>query len=96
MIWRAAACLPLLAVGPSSVQQALARAIPGACASDAPPPLPPASGPVLAVAGSLSPVTARQIAACRHYTRQPLRVERLLGDAGYAADQARQAIAALV
>ncbi|KGD87916.1 lipoprotein [Achromobacter sp. RTa] len=95
LIWRAASCLPLLAVGPSSVQQALARAMPGARASLAPAPLPAAAGPVLVMAGSLSPVTARQIAACRHYMRQPLRVEQLLADEGYAAAQARQAIAAL-
>ncbi|MGY6269498.1 four-carbon acid sugar kinase family protein [Achromobacter denitrificans] len=95
LIWRAASRLPLLAVGPSSVQQALARAMPGARAIPAPAPLPAAPGPVLVVAGSLSPVTARQIAACRGYARQPLRVERLLGDAGYAAEQARQAVALL-
>jgi len=95
LIWRAASRLPLLAVGPSSVQQALARAMPGRAASPAAAPLPPATGPVLVVAGSLSPVTARQIAACRRYARQPLRVERLLADPAYAAGQARQAIAAL-
>jgi uncharacterized protein YgbK (DUF1537 family) len=95
LIWRAASRLPILAVGPSSVQQALARAMPDAPASAAPAPLPAARGPVLVVAGSLSPVTARQIAACRHYTRQPLRVERLLADAAYAAEQARQAAATL-
>lgn len=96
LIWRAAARAPLLAVGPSSVQQALARAAPvdrerGTDAA----PLAAAAGPVLVVAGSLSPVTARQIAACQHYARQPLQVERLLTDADYAAGQARQAAATL-
>ncbi len=80
LIWRAAACLPLLAVGPSSVQQALARAMPGGRAAAVDAPLAPASGPVLVVAGSLSPVTAQQIAACRRYARQPLSVQRLLSD----------------
>ncbi|MBO9330591.1 four-carbon acid sugar kinase family protein [Achromobacter xylosoxidans] len=96
LIWRAAACLPLLAVGPSSVQQALARAMPGGRAAAVDAPLAPASGPVLVVAGSLSPVTAQQIAACRRYARQPLSVQRLLSDPGYAAAQSREAVAALV
>lgn len=91
LIWRAAACVPLLAVGPSSVQQALARAHAPNRESAPSAPLPPAQGPVLIVAGSLSPVTARQIAACRQYTRQPLHVQQLLDDPGYASQQARQA-----
>lgn len=96
LIWQAASRMPLLAVGPSSVQQALARALPagrerGADAA----PLGPAAGPVLVVAGSLSAVTARQIAACQRYARQPLQVERLLADPDYAAQQAQQAAATL-
>lgn len=97
LIWRAAARAPLLAVGPSSVQQALARAAPPADrerGTDAAP-LAAAAGPVLAVAGSLSPVTARQIAACQRYARQPLQVERLLADPDYAARQVQQAAATL-
>lgn len=93
LIWRAAACVPLLAVGPSSVQQALAYA-PGRAKAPAVP-LPPAAGPVLIVAGSLSPVTARQIAACQRYTRQPLQAQRLLDDPDYAAQQVRQAASLL-
>lgn len=95
LIWRAASCLPLLAVGPSSVQQALARAMPTGGTSAAAAPLLAASGPVLAVAGSLSPVTATQIAACRQYQRQPLQAERLLQDPAYAAQQAQLAAATL-
>ncbi len=95
LIWRAASCLPLLAVGPSSVQQALARAMPTGGTSAAAAPLQAASGPVLAIAGSLSPVTARQIAACRQYQRQPLQAERLLRDPAYAAQQAQLAAATL-
>lgn len=96
LIQRAASRAPLLAVGPSSVQQALARARP-AGHEDAVPasPLGPATGPVLVVAGSLSPVTARQIAACERYTRQPLQVERLLADVDYAAQQVALAAATL-
>lgn len=96
LIRRAAARAPLLAVGPSSVQQALARATtpaPGHGTQAAP--LGLADGPVLVVAGSLSPVTARQIAACEHYVRQPLHVDRLRTDAAYAAEQAQLAAATL-
>jgi len=107
LIWRAAACVPLLAVGPSSVQQALARAAfpghtghdghanPTAPSAPATPPLTPASGPVLVVAGSLSPVTARQIAACQRYVHQPLNVQQLLHDPTYANAQVQQAAATL-
>lgn len=96
LIQRAASRAPLLAVGPSSVQQALARARPAGHSGAAPAtPLGPANGPVLVVAGSLSPVTARQIAACETYTRQPLHVERLLADDDYAAQQVALAAATL-
>ncbi|MGW9063801.1 four-carbon acid sugar kinase family protein [Achromobacter animicus] len=96
LIQRAASRAPLLAVGPSSVQQALARARSAEHSGAAPAtPLGPANGPVLVVAGSLSPVTARQIAACESYTRQPLQVERLLSDADYAAQQITLAAATL-
>lgn len=96
LIQRAASRAPLLAVGPSSVQQALARARSAEHSGAAPAtPLGPANGPVLVVAGSLSPVTARQIAACESYTHQPLQVERLLSDADYAAQQVTLAAATL-
>ncbi len=96
LIQRAASRAPLLAVGPSSVQQALARARSAGHSSAAPAtPLGPADSPVLVVAGSLSPVTARQIAACESYTRQPLRVERLLVEGNYAAQQVALATATL-
>ncbi|MFJ3459746.1 four-carbon acid sugar kinase family protein [Achromobacter spanius] len=96
LIQRAASRAPLLAVGPSSVQQALARARSAEHSGAAPAtPLGPANGPVLVVAGSLSPVTARQIAACERYTRQPLQVERLLTDDHYAAQQVALAAATL-
>lgn len=96
LIQRAASRAPLLAVGPSSVQQALARARPAGHSGAAPAtPLGPANGPVLVVAGSLSPVTARQIATCETYTRQALQVERLLADDDYAAQQVAVAAATL-
>lgn len=96
LIQRAASRAPLLAVGPSSVQQALARARHAEHeAAEQVLPLGPAAGPVLVVAGSLSPVTARQIAACERYARQPLQVERLLADVDYAAQQVALAAATL-
>jgi len=96
LIRRAADRAPLLAVGPSSVQQALARASPTPREGMAPPtPLAPADGPVLVVAGSLSPVTARQIAAAESYARQPLVTQRLLADPDYAAQQVQQAATTL-
>ena len=121
LIWRAAESAPLLAVGPSSVQQALARAAAferdgeaagrdgkdarrdgkragrdtAASVSSSAAPLPPSTGPVLVMAGSLSPVTARQIAASTRYTHQPLQVQALLESPAYVAEQVRLAAAAL-
>ncbi|WP_240669331.1 four-carbon acid sugar kinase family protein [Achromobacter spanius] len=110
LIWRAAESSPLLAVGPSSVQQALARAAvferggevagrdgkgagrdAAVSASSSATPLPAATGPVLVMAGSLSPVTARQIAASTRYTHQPLQVQALLESPAYVADQVQLA-----
>ncbi len=71
LIARQAARQRLLAVGASSVAQAwLAHhgQLPGDESADT---LAPASGPVFVLAGSLSPVTARQIEAARAYQRLP-------------------------
>ncbi|OZI58638.1 four-carbon acid sugar kinase family protein [Bordetella genomosp. 1] len=103
LMWRAAAQAPLLAVGASSVQQALARAVAADAAliDDAPRPLAqqarlaPARAPVLLLAGSLSPVTARQIDAARNYQRLAVDTVRLDGEPGYARNRARDAVAAL-
>lgn len=68
VLWARARNSTMLAVGPSSVVDALATAMPasregrgGATAERAR--VTPARGPVLVLAGSLSPVTARQVAA---------------------------------
>jgi len=64
VLWAQALRDTLLAVGPSSVVDALATALgPRADAQATPPVVTPATGPVLVLAGSLSPVTARQMAA---------------------------------
>jgi uncharacterized protein YgbK (DUF1537 family) len=65
IVWRRAARDPLLAVGASSVAQAIIahwRRIGLAPAHGPQIPAQPAGGPVLVLAGSQSPVTARQIA----------------------------------
>jgi uncharacterized protein YgbK (DUF1537 family) len=71
IVWTQAQRAPLLAVGPSSVVQALAAhwgSMPAAAAE----PIAPAPGPVFVLAGSLSPVTAAQIEAARSFTRVAL------------------------
>jgi uncharacterized protein YgbK (DUF1537 family) len=78
--------LPMLAVGPSSVAQALAgfwgeevdRT--GLAGSDR---QPMRDGPVLALVGSLSPVTRSQVEAASGFARLPIDPQRLLGDADY-------------
>ncbi|MBB1627777.1 four-carbon acid sugar kinase family protein [Achromobacter sp. UMC71] len=96
LIWRAATRQPLLAVGPSSVQQALTVAATlGRGPEISRPTLAPAQGPVLVVAGSLSPVTARQLESSRLYTRHPLQVARLLDDPAYAGACVQAAATAL-
>ena len=103
LMWRAAAQAPLLAVGASSVQQALARAIAADPGLIPTPPqarqaltgLAPATDPVLMLAGSLSPVTARQIEAARHYQRLSVDASRLAEDSAYALQCAMDATAIL-
>jgi uncharacterized protein YgbK (DUF1537 family) len=80
---------PLLVVGASSVAQALIdhwrlprRAHDGVVA--------PARGPVFVLAGSLSPVTARQITGATDYIRVPLAPDRLITETSYRVDQAQQ------
>jgi len=80
---------PILVVGASSVAQALIdhwhlprRARDGVVA--------PAIDPVLVIAGSLSPVTARQIASARSYARVPLAPERLADDEEYLHEQVKR------
>ncbi|MEI2415751.1 four-carbon acid sugar kinase family protein [Orrella sp. JC864] len=98
LIARRAARARLLAVGASSVAQAWLAAQPGS-----PQPVPgplalaPAQGPVFVLAGSLSPVTARQIANARCYERQAADPLRWLADERYRQDclqRARQALQA--
>jgi uncharacterized protein YgbK (DUF1537 family) len=83
LLWRHASAGRLLALGPSSVAQAV-------CAhwqeEEVFPPrpaavLPPAPGPVLLLVGSLSPVTARQVeAGASHYHTASIDPRALLAD----------------
>lgn len=89
----------LLAVGGSSVVQALApdlRRWAGRTALQAAQPaLAPASGPVFAFAGSLSPVTARQIEAATAYQRIAAHPRRWLAEAAYREQLQAQVLAGL-
>ncbi|MDU0338989.1 four-carbon acid sugar kinase family protein [Bosea rubneri] len=88
-----AAPAPMLVVGPSSVAQALAgtpllgRREKASCAATTPKP----SGPVLALVGSLSPVTRAQVEAASGYARIAVDPVRLLGEVGHAVELAAEA-----
>lgn len=86
LIWERAAGAPLLAVGPSSVAQALVahwRGDSGAPAAEDVP-LAAAGSPVFLMVGSLSPVTRRQVEAAGSYTRIQADAAALCGDPVYA------------
>ncbi len=84
---------PVLAVGPSSVCEALAGT------TRRPDPVDDgierARGPVFVLAGSLSPVTARQVDAAASFRVVRIDPRRLAQDAAYA-DATRETIAALL
>ena len=97
LLWRRARQAPLLAVGSSGVAQALIAhwVEEGLCAGPAgatDAALPAASTPVLVFAGSLSPVTARQVRAATSFVHVPVPAGELLG--GTRAEGAAQAIRA--
>lgn len=86
LIWRRALREPLMAIGASSVAQATMaawcdRTKAAECAY--PNVLPPADGPVLVMAGSLSPVTRRQVEAAQSFRRFQLDAAHVIegGDA---------------
>ncbi|WP_323000270.1 four-carbon acid sugar kinase family protein [Castellaniella sp.] len=98
LLWQQARRQPMLAVGPSSVEQALLtqwvtadhQAAAQAREQDTLD-TERRDGPVLVFSGSLSPRTARQVQAARSYERIPVAVGDLLDGAsgGRAAAQAR-------
>lgn len=89
LVWRRAHQARLLAVGPSSVVQALATQWPSAAAAPAAP-LAAVEGPVFVLAGSLSPVTARQVRAATSYEPMPIDVAALV----QGGEEATHALAA--
>ena len=89
LIWQRAQQQNLLAAGPSSVVQALAAHWQTGTEA-APPRIAPATGPVLVLAGSLSPVTAQQVQAASSYRQVALDAARLTGDADYAQQMSAQ------
>ncbi len=92
LIWRDAQRAPLLAVGPSSVVQALAAHWASTEATPALNAPRPAEGPVFAFAGSLSPQTAEQVAAARSYQKLGLDVRQLLDPDAAHADACADAV----
>jgi uncharacterized protein YgbK (DUF1537 family) len=80
LLWAHAERSPLLAVGPSSVAQALVASWPRQQAP-APRPLAPASGPVFAMVGSLSPVSRSQADASPSYAQLEIGAADIAEDA---------------
>lgn len=83
LLWQQSQQARLLAVGSSAVAQALVAHW-GKPALTAAAPLVPADGPVLAWAGSLSPLTAAQVQAATAYHRIAVDAQRLCSDTAYA------------
>jgi len=85
---------PVLVVGASSVAQALIDhwRLPRHARDTT---VGPARGGVFVLAGSLSPVTAAQIASATSYSRVPLAPERLAADTSYLLQQADDIAGAL-
>ncbi|KRE11300.1 hypothetical protein ASE63_20300 [Bosea sp. Root381] len=87
---------PMLAIGPSSVAQALATAWPGTRHGTA---MPEAtarrSGPVLALVGSLSPVTRAQVEASSSYECIGIDTASLLSEPAYRLALQQDALAGL-
>ena len=94
LLWQQAQHARLLAVGPSSVAQALIAHW-GAHANHPTPALAPSTGPVFAWAGSLSPITAAQVQAAASYQRISVDAQRLGDDAAYAQATQRAICAGL-
>lgn len=98
-LWAQARSATLLAVGPSSVVQALApfttssAARRTAAASSAARRVEPAVGPVLVMAGSMSPVSAQQVAAAHAFDRLTLDADALARANADTLDRYAEALA---
>jgi 3-oxoisoapionate kinase len=80
LVWRNALKQPLLAVGASSVAQAVTTAWDEPRTDTPAEPLASADGPVFLMAGSLSPVTRRQVETAKSYARIQADAMQLIGD----------------
>lgn len=94
MIAARMASAPMLAVGPSSIAQVLAAADDRSKIASSKVPI-RAHGPILALVGSLSPVTRAQVAAASGYQRIDVDPGLLVDDAGYADALRERAVRAL-
>ena len=96
LIWNEALKAPLVAVGASSVAQALtAHWGDAARTAKATPPLEPADGPVFVMAGSLSPVTRRQVEATSAYLRIQAPADQLIANPTATQDLLAPTVAAM-
>ena len=86
VIWRRALAEPLLAVGASSVARAMIAAWETQAQAPEPSALPLSDGPVLMLAGSLSPVTRRQVAASTRFQHVAIDARRLIDERAYPAE----------
>jgi len=99
-LWQRAERARMLVVGPSTVLQALSahwELLPhGIRRAAIAPPVSAAAGPVFVLSGSLSPVTARQVAATGAYVKLPVDARRLAGrDREYWSTLVAQAASSL-
>jgi uncharacterized protein YgbK (DUF1537 family) len=86
LLWQHAMNGPMLAVGPSSVAQALATVWPRNANGETPASAEQTKrpdGPTLALVGSLSPVTRAQVEAASGFLRVDIDVERLRSEPAY-------------
>jgi uncharacterized protein YgbK (DUF1537 family) len=95
LLWRESGRGPLLVAGPSSVVQALATRISPASSPPKAAAIARASGPVLVLAGSLSPVTAEQVRNATSFEKIWLDPQALVGQGPYLGDAALRIIALL-
>ncbi len=90
-----AAAAPMLVIGPSSVAQAYSGAAGGGAPAMREIARPAGSGHLLALVGSLSPVTRAQVEAATGYAKIAIDPARLLGDSAHQAGLCREALARL-
>jgi uncharacterized protein YgbK (DUF1537 family) len=96
LIWHEAQQQPLLAVGPSSVVQALTAAWAEAGQPKAAATITPAQGPVLVLVGSLSPITAQQVHNAKSFKRVDLDAVRLTEPDGLYREQMAREVSGLL